>query len=610
MKLITIDFETYYDKQYSLSRMTTEEYINDPLFEVIGVAIKHGGKDAVWYPGAEAGCAIKDIDWSDKAVLAHNTIFDGAILSWKWGVKPKLWLDTLSMAKANKLSYICGSSLKALAEHFSLGEKGTEVIAAQGRTLDIFSAGQLEDYGEYCRNDVELTHKLFGKLKQDPWFTATQLILIDLIIRMYTEPTIVIDKEMVSEILKAEEDNVQDKLGFLQRMGYNPETAIKMLRSDLQFADMLKYKGVTPPVKRNLSGVRKYAFAKTDEEFLALLKHEDATVRKLASARLAVKTTILPTRARSLLGIGERNARLPIHLNYMGAHTSRLSGGGGVNLQNLPHEGGLRNALMAPPGHKLVVGDSSQIEARMLAYIADQRDLVTAFAEGRDVYCEFASEIYGKTITKEDTDERFVGKTGVLGLGYGCGAENLQKRLSLGDKGPSITTSDDEAHRIVRIYRGSNHKIVSLWGRCDSMLRAMLAGESGHLRDPLLPYDAAGLLLPGGFLLSYPDIASGTNGYRYRNKTGTMVNIYGSKVVENLIQSLAAMVIAEHMAIVGQRYKVALAVHDEIVVVCRSEEVSSVEELMATTMSTPPEWAPNLPLACEIGVGDRYGEAK
>ncbi len=99
MDIVTIDFETYYDKDYSLSKMTTEQYVRSNLFEVIGVGIKVNNYPTDWYSGDNVGKFLNSLDYKDKAILCHNTAFDGAILSWHYGIKPKLWLDTLSMAR-------------------------------------------------------------------------------------------------------------------------------------------------------------------------------------------------------------------------------------------------------------------------------------------------------------------------------------------------------------------------------------------------------------------------------------------------------------------------------------------------------------------------------
>ena len=152
MDIVTLDFETYYDKEYSLSRLTTEAYIRDPRFEIIGVSVKVNDNPSDWYSGDDPGKFLQSLDFSDKAILCHHTHFDGAILAWHLGIKPKLWLDTLSMAKAVNGTTVSGS-LSAQASYYRLGSKGDEVLNAIGMHRADFTTEQLARYGRYCCND-------------------------------------------------------------------------------------------------------------------------------------------------------------------------------------------------------------------------------------------------------------------------------------------------------------------------------------------------------------------------------------------------------------------------------------------------------------------------
>lgn len=619
MDIITIDFETYYDREYSLSKMTTEAYVRDSRFEVIGVGIKINGDPADWYSGSEPGRFLNSLKYNDKAILCHNTAFDGAILSWHFGVKPKLWIDTLSMARPFH-QMTAGGSLKALAEHYGLGVKGTEVLNALGKRRADFSPAELSQYGAYCTNDVELTYKLFRKLGVG--FPATEIAIIDQVIRMYTEPTIEIDAAVLNEHL----DDVQNKKAkLIADLGFsgNEEDTKKFLMSNEKFAALLEHFGVEPPTKTSArTGKAAWAFSKTDKDFLSLLEHSDARVSTLVAARLGTKSTIEESRTKSLLGVAERG-RLPIMLNYFGAHTGRFSGGDKMNLQNLPRGGALRKSLRAPDGMKLVACDSAQIEARMVAWVAEQEDLIEAFREGRDVYSEFATEVYGKPVTRDDKVERFVGKTCILGLGYGMGAEKFQRTLSLGQGGISVKISLEEAQRIVRLYREKNHKIVSLWYKCGDALRAMANGDSGEI-TPLLQFEGNAIYLPNKLAIRYPALCATSNGFEYINDSRSYrkyresdspegiewTKIYGGKVVENLVQALARIVVCEQMLRVGRFYKVVLQVHDEVVAVAPESEADEAVKFIEATMSMPPIWAPDLPVSCECHAGDNYGEVK
>ena len=624
MRIITIDFETYYSREYSLSKMTTESYIRDPRFEVIGVGIKVDDNPPDWYSGDNVGRFLNSLDYSKDAIVAHNTVFDGAILSWIYGIKPKFWFDTLSMARPFHHSTV-GGSLKALANHYNLGQKGDEVIQALGKNRKDFSPQELDRYADYCLQDVNLTYELYKKLKVR--VPVSELMIIDQTIRMYTEPSIMLDRKVLEQHLHKVREDKKKLIESLALKGVSEERVKKALMSNQIFAKILETVGVEAPMKISLrTGKETYAFAKTDKEFTALLEHPNPKVQALVAARLGTKSTIEETRTENLIKVSDRGS-LPILLNYYGAHTGRFSGGDKLNLQNLPRNGAIRKAITVPEGKILVACDSSQIEARMVAYIAGQDDLVQAFREGRDVYSEFATEVYGKRVTKADKIERFVGKTCILGLGYGMGHVKFRATLALGQGGIAVDIDENEARRIVNLYRQKNHKIVSLWHSCGHALTGMIAGSSGNICE-LLPYNKDGITLPNGLKIKYHALRNTSNGFEYiadartfrklaqkRILTGEQqkidwTRIYGGKVTENVVQALARIVVAEQMASIGQSYRVAFQVHDEVIITTRENDLTNARQLVEKQMSTPPSWAKDLPVACESGVGYNYGDAK
>lgn len=618
--IITIDFETYYDKEFSLSKMTTEAYIRDARFEVIGVGVKVNDGPTDWYSGSEPGRFLKSLDYSKRAILCHNTMFDGAILSWLFGIKPRLWLDTMCMAKPHHAVNV-GGSLAALTSFYGLGKKGDEVINALGKRRADFTPEELARYGAYCCNDVELTYALFQKLKRKT--PVNELIVIDQTLRMYTEPTVELDKPLLEQHLQ---EVLERKDNLLQSVGL----PISDIMSNAKFAEALRSLGVEPPLKvSTTTGNPTFAFSKTDKGMTDLLESPDDKVQALVATRLGVKSTIEETRTRGLIEVANRG-RLPIMLNYYGAHTGRFSGGDKLNLQNLPARGNntIRRAIKPPPGHKIIACDSSQIEARMVAWLAGQHDLLDAFKNKRDVYSEFASDVYGRTITKADKVERFVGKTCILGLGYGMGAEKFQRTLEIGMAGISVKIGLDEAQRIVQLYRQKNHKIVSLWNAAGRALTGMLCNGSGTVGS--LYYSGDGIQLPNKLCIKYHGLRSNGNGFDYiadsrsfrkaltSRVTGDgdsvgWTKIYGGKVVENIVQALAALVIREQMICASRVLaplggKLAFQVHDEIVVTVPSDVAEVAEQQLVEVMSTPPAWALDLPVACESGMADNYGD--
>ena len=614
MDIVTIDFETYYSDDYSLSKMTTEAYIRDPRFEIIGVGVKVNDYPADWYSGDNVGRFLKSLIYHDKAILCHNTAFDGAILSWIFNIRPKLWLDTLSMARPLH-NIMVGGSLAALASYYKLGEKGNEVTAAKGKRRADFTPQEMQAYGGYCVNDVELTKKLFDVMAKG--FPATEIMVIDKILRMYTEPVIELDKGLLEQHLVEVRERKAQLLATVK-------VSAEELMSNNKFAEVLRQYGVEPPTKISLTtGQVAYAFAKTDKGMTDLLEHPDDRVQALAAARLGTKSTLEETRTEGLLAVADRG-KLPILLNYYGAHTGRLSGGDKLNLQNFPARSGnntLRRALKAPEGHVIIACDSSQIEARIVAYIAGQDDLVQAFREKRDVYSEFASEVYGRKITKADKVERFVGKTAVLSLQYGAGAAKFQDMLRVQG---GLTVELDEAARIVRIYRTKNFRIAQLWNACNHALGEIIIGKEGGIHGRLR-YGPEGITLPNKFKIQYPLLRRTKDGYEYiadkrqytkaardrvlgGGESADWVRIYGGKVTENCVQALAALVIREQMANIGMHYKLAFQVHDEIIIVVPQEAAQAAEAKLVEVMSTAPKWAPGLPVACESGSAVNYGD--
>ena len=626
MDIYTIDFETYYDREYSLSKLTTEQYVRDTRFQSILVGIKKNNGPTKWVPNKLIGPVLNAIDFSKAAILCHNTAFDGAILSWHYGVKPKLWLDTLSMARPLH-NVSVGGSLKALAQYYKLGAKGDEVVNALGKRYSEFSPEELQRYADYCVNDVEITYKLWLHLKKE--LPQSELLVIDQTLRMYIEPKIELDEGLLRQHLMEVRNSKQKLLELVaEAMGMGEKFDVQALKpvlmSNNNFATLLEKLGVEPPTKVSAkTGKEAFAFSKTDKSFTDLLEHPDERVRAAVEARLGVKSTLEETRTLAFIGISHRGP-LPIMLNYYGAHTGRFSGGDKVNLQNLPSRGNttIRRALRAPDGYEIIACDSSQIEARTVAWLAGQDDLVQSFREGRDVYSEFASDVYGRTVTKADYTERFVGKTCILGLGYGMGADKFRRTLALS----KIDIDENEAERIVRLYRQKYHKIVQLWQLCGNALTMMVNGRSGMINDRI-EYDNTGILLPNQLKITYPALRQTGSGFQYINDARTYrkflkdrvlglpcddlpwVKIYGGKVTENIVQALAGIIVREQMVKIGlSGYFVAFQVHDENVCVVPADGAEQAEEHIIKLMSQPPAWAPDLPVACEAGRALNYGD--
>ncbi len=609
MDLITVDFETYYDKDFSLRKMTTEAYIRDPRFEVVGVGVKVNNDDTEWASGTheELKEYLHTFDWSSSVLLCHNTLFDGAILSWLFDVHPRVLTDTLCIARALHGVEV-GGSLHALTQRYNIGAKGTEVLDAIGKRRLDFTDAELDKYGDYCINDVELTYKLFNIMGRG--FPKGELRLIDCTLRMFVEPILELDLGLLEQHL---EDTKQIKEDLITSSGVTK----KELMSNPKFAELLEGLGVIPPTKISLTtGKETFAFAKNDEQFKALENHSDARVQALVTARLGTKSTLEESRTERFIGIAKRGL-LPVPVRYYAAHTGRWGGDDKINIQNLPSRGvngkKLKNSMLAPEGYMMVDCDSSQIEARVLAWLAGQDDLVQAFANEEDVYIKMASKIYNIPEEEVTKDQRFVGKTTILGAGYGMGALRFTDQLQ------SFGTRMDveEARRVIRIYRDANWKINTLWRDCQNMLVEMSRGNSGSFGpNGIVEYGVDGrngwILLPSGLKMRYDDLQydQGERGpeFKYRTRRG-YTRIYGGKVTENVCQAIARCIIGDQMLAIAKKYKVALTVHDSVVCCVPEDELEEATRYIEECMSTTPPWAEGLPITCESDKGKSYGEA-
>ena len=604
-RIITFDAETYYDKEFSLSKITTEEYVRDDRFEMIGFSYKIDDEPARWITGDDdyIRASLEVLPWKDSFALAHNAMFDASILSWRYGIKPMAWLDTLSMARAVR-GADAGNSLAKLVEHYGLGAKGVEVDNAMGLRKKDFSSASLARYGEYCKNDTELCWSLFHILA--PHFKQPELKLIDLTIQMFSDPVLVLDTPLLEAHL---EDVKARKEKLMQAIEANKDA----LMSNPQFAELLRKCGVEPPMKISpTTGKETLALAKSDEGFKALLEHPDERVQALVAARLGNKSTLEETRTERFISISKRGP-MPVPLQYYAAHTGRWGGTDKINLQNLPSRGAnggkLKKAIRAPKGYVIIDSDSAQIEARVLAWFAGQLDLVEAFERKEDVYKIMASAIYGKGAEEVTKEERFVGKTTILGCGYGMGAAKFAAQL----KTFGTVVEDSEASHIVSTYRATYPLIPELWRQGNSVLEAIMSNQSVPFGNGCVAVNGVeGILMPNGLHQPYPNLRKvvneeGREQFVYDARRGVN-KIYGGKLVENICQGLARCIIGEQMIRIAKRYKTVLTVHDAVACIAKQEEVDEALAYVEECMRWVPEWATGLPLNCEAGYGESYGD--
>lgn len=613
LDVVTVDFETYYENSsgYSLKNKAynTSQYVRDPLFKPHGVGIKKNGGKTRWYTGDAIATALAAIDWKKSAMLAHNTYFDGFIMSHHYGLTPALYLDTMCMAKAVHGGHH-PASLDFLARLHGLAGKVKAGALVKTMGIRDLSKDALAELGKYCIDDCDDTKALFDIFYDH--VPDKELRLINLTIRMFCQPRFLLDEPRAEKELQREIDEKQAALDYVSKL-----CTVKELQSNEKFAQLLRDQEFEPPMKVSpTTGLLTYAFAKTDLEFVDMQENGPPIVQALCTARVRNKTTTNETRARRFIEAGKNGAAIPVLLNYCGAHTFRWSGGNKMNLQNLMRGGELRRSLLAPKGHVIVVADSAQIEARTLAWLAGETAIVNAFANKQDVYKMMAAAIYNIPLEEVTGEQRFVGKICVLGLGYGMGAAKFRDTLAKGAMGPKVFIAADEAQKIVSTYRNTNRKIVALWSRAEGILIDMMLGREGSYGP--ISWGKEYIKMPNGLFMHYRELSgeiytrkNGTvriSDASYKGKNGASSYIYGGLLVENIVQCLARCIVADQMLEIDPKYPLLTMSHDEIVSLAKKAEGKKALKYMIAVMSTAPEWADGLPLSAEGGYDVCYSK--
>lgn len=638
LKLIplTIDFETYYSREYTLQKLMTSQYVLDPRFEIIGVGLGLGAALPVWFSGdlPYIQAVLGKIPWSRTLAIAHNAIFDGSILEWVVGYHPAKWFCTMMGSRPFVAPFTGRMSLNSVAKYLGAGEKGTEVHNFLGYQRAHFSSQELQQYGNYCCNDVTLTSRIWEYL--DKMLPDDEQDLIDLTIKKFTRPRLKLDRPALETRL----DNLRLEKAAIETNLATYGLTVADIRSRAKFANALENQDVQVPKKRSKTskdefGVARETFAmsKTDTDFMDLLITGNDTVRELVQARLKLMSGMEETRIARLIDVAALNigsdTLLPVPLLYYGAHPGRHSGLDKINLQNLPRikylvdatgknvqdptSGWLRRSIVAPEGHVIVTGDLSQIEARIVATLAGQHDLVQQFAQKKDTYGIFAGRIYGRPIDKKkDPDERFVGKTCILGLGYGMGWMKFLMQMILA-KAKGVRNEAD-AKRIVYLYREVYSNIPALWSLLEQYLMKCTDPSAMITWGPLT-FLHERILLPNGMPLIYPGLRIEAGRLVFTSKRhaeeGNDNALWGGAVTENVSQALARIIIARaELRLARAGLLSVLQVHDELVYCVPEKHAEAVQKAVALSLRASVDFLPNLPIDCEVGVGPSYAEAK
>lgn len=609
--LLFVDFETFYDTKagYDLKNISMTEYIRDSRFHAQGFAYKYTLNEAPhWLTGehvTQAFCSALP-DWSKTILIAHNVKFDGGILAWRYGVKPAYYLDTQTMAKAVLGNNVSSYSLRALAEYFGLPPKGE--LKTDG--LKELTLQQTQELATYCKHDVELCSLIFERLIRE--FPESQIPVMDWTIRCFIEPKLALNVELLE---KAVQDEKERREKAIEATGFTKAE----LASNPKFAALVRAACGSVPTKTSArTGKSIPALSLSDEGFIALRE----TNPVLYAGRVAAKSTINETRGEALLNVG-KTGLFPFDVQFSGAvQTHRFSGsnGGGGNPQNFPRKGPIREAVCAPVGSELIVGDFAAIELRIISWLAKEPRLINSLIQNTDIYSEFASKIYDKPVNKKDhPTERQFGKCAILGLGYGMGAEKFRKTVSLQT---GLEISDEEAKRIVDLYREFYFNVPKLWKQAELCLPLIANGKLSCLPfATFIKVEKGALILPSGLKIRYPNLR-GKQVIKFgkvqtewvydvfkKRYVSEEAKLYGGKMIENICQALAGEICKlaitrcqeTHINVVGQ-------VHDEIIAV--SPIWPATKCAMQRAMEQPVPFWPEIRLKAEVGHGQNWANAK
>ena len=578
MTTVILDFESFFDPKnhYSLKEMPVQQYLRSPLFKCLGCSVSIDGGSVKWLDGYdtckkffEKLSAIPDV-----TMVAHNCNFDGALAYEIFKYKPAKFCCTMFMARylisQGVLPPEAGVALKDIAQYVD-NEKLHLDEALEDGTLDTYAIRDCE----ICR---DFYYKYKDAIPQD------EMAYIDMHVQMSAVPKFVLNTELLEGVVATEE----------RRAALYPK-----VRKDDFLVSAFSALGVQVEYKTTAKGNTKAAFSKTDDFMKKLLQYPDKRVSELAKLRLEAYSTCERSKAGRILSVGSPFA---CPLIYYAAHTGRTGGTDKLNMQNVPRGSAVRVSLCAPEGHKLVIIDSSQIEVRMLAFLAGEEKLLEAFRKNVDPYKLFASkELFHKPIEEITKSERQTAKPAVLACGYGQSGNGLAAYA----KRMGVELSADMAEKCVRAYRaaysaitgGLNKSKEGFWQRCEQFVK-----DNGYL------------LLPSGRKITYPNLHI-EQGELVFNKPKIFMRdagtnrVYGSLLVENATQAAARDLVFWQVKQVLDECptaQIALAVHDEAVIVVKDEDAATCLKLAEEAFKNAPSWATGIPVQGEGHISDCY----
>jgi DNA polymerase len=630
--VVVLDWETYFDANYKLKSLSTIEFIEDARFEELGVAAKLVFGDRP-YSSEPAHFWAKPRDYlkwlqheygrdlERLTVVHHNARFDNTIMVRKHGITARYVTDTRDLSR--HLDARSRHTLEILCERWHLPCKGDTMqfkgLHAADLTDDLYRA-----LSAYAVNDADRTFDLLAILLPQLTRPQIELPLIHHTLRLYTHPTLRIDRSEADRLCGLMEAQV---VKDVSPTGATPAEISGNKSFVALLASALAETGQTVPMKAGKKGMIP-ALAKDDNAITEFKRHPNPKVRQLIMARQAVKSWPLHLkRVRAMIAQSQASGGWLLNpLNYYGAHTGRWSGGEGINTCNLPTRGGglqteIKHIIVPPPGCVLIMADAAQIEARGVAWISGQDDLCEAFRQKRDVYSEFASEVLAAPVRKPMKSDpepvakllegrRAIGKTGILGMGYGMAHERaLEYMESYPELRPKLESGEIDllfCKQVVETYRRKYTRVPQFWRDIEDVFRYVTRYSTPKsLRNLHVRRDGTTTIirLPSGRCLFYPRAAISSD-RRLRFMWG---DLWGGTLTENIVQAMSRDILAEAILFMEKHgFRVAHHVYDSIITVVPEGRQKDALECVTRALTHVPSWAVGWPLGVDAKIGKRY----
>lgn len=623
LPIIALDYETYFDDDYSLKKIPNFEYVSDPRFHAHGISVVDLQSDeAYWVDHDNLPAWFEEHDYlRNHAVLTQNAYFDCLISAYHYGCwNPGYLIDTKGMANALVKPFTKSSSLQDVAKFLGFEGKheGGEILGKVKGMREI-PPDLYEELVTYAIQDSRETVNVFlYMLNEDPVFPAREFDVMDLHIRLYLRRIMRIDYAKLNAVRNAELSRRQELAAKLREtwpevFGELTDSEIwSLLRKDDVLAKLITGCGALPPRKRSpTTGKLVYAFAKSDLGFQAL-RASGPKLELLVEGRATAGANLILNRLDRLELMHNRfdGWAHPL-LNYHGAHTGRSSGGDKLNFQNLPkNPEEFRHIFVPPEGHKVLVCDSGQIEARVVAYLAGQLDLIDAFREADELVRQgkdpkaLGKDVYTVMAHKIGSDSRALGKAVVLGCGFGMS----ESKFVLHARASGNDASEEQLREAWRGWRTANPRIVEFWFNYEEAFKMAGIGQrsveiSGlHLE----PYRGGVIVwLPSGRPLVYGNV---------RMVMGTLAcsrgKLWYGSLVENVVQAYARDVVfyqtLEQPKLCERLW---LLIHDEIDLVVPEDQTDEYAQLAFEALSARLDWCRDLPTIGEPTIADHFLKA-